>query len=256
MMSMKSNERRAFTLVELLVVMAIIGVLAGFIFPAMRKAKERAKMTQCANNLIQLSRAVDLFRAEHDDDPRYEDGFPHWLSNLYPSYIDSWETYICPADYCTEGPSSKYSEHPGADGSRPWWDPEDVKFHAADDTKYCTYSNLKDYPRNSELSRESSSGVKPIDYCSYLYLFCPASCPLSGHQGYSWRRAMFREMNKETGSGGRTVRGRVPLVSCFWHQKREAGTSRYGRRQKGVINVAAGEKNAYYTGATGERWWK
>ena len=130
-------RRRAFTLVEILMVMAILGLLASLLFPVFAQARAAAKGARCLSNLHQIGLGTDLYT--DDVDGYYplavvsEDHFlMGWrpdedeavsvyallptapvLRNIMRPYLWSDEVWRCPAD---EFPQQQLARF--ADGTR------------------------------------------------------------------------------------------------------------------------------------------
>lgn len=67
------SRRIAFTLIEVLVVLAIISVLAALLFPVVARGKRAAHKTTCTSNLRQIGLAVHLYEEDYDDQMPYID---------------------------------------------------------------------------------------------------------------------------------------------------------------------------------------
>lgn len=91
-------ERSRFTLVELLVVIAVIAVLLSLLMPALKGAMEKCTALKCAGNLKQVGIALCMYVSDHDGvspvicvNPKIDDTY-HWFGNpgIWP-YLSSKE---------------------------------------------------------------------------------------------------------------------------------------------------------------------
>src|SRR5437868_13081551 len=65
MKSLAPTDENGFTLIELLIVISIIVILMGLLFPAFKGVQDQAKRTQAKNDLTQIVTAVNAFYTEY-----------------------------------------------------------------------------------------------------------------------------------------------------------------------------------------------
>jgi prepilin-type N-terminal cleavage/methylation domain-containing protein len=197
--------RRAFTLVELLIVIAILALLMGLLMPAVARARAKARQTKCENNLRQLSLALIMYQGDHRGQ------LPDWLSNLFPDYVpyERQSILVCPSD--TSG---------GADGSKPSAGRTDN--HPVSENQY---AETDDIAGNTHTNRNLA-----ITHCSYMYEFTAAECtwlswqtalgnPPGASTDWSWAQVNMYQLRHGDNANGFTPYDTTlfPMVRCYNH---------------------------------------
>jgi prepilin-type N-terminal cleavage/methylation domain-containing protein/prepilin-type processing-associated H-X9-DG protein len=108
MMRKLFKGRAGFTLVELLVVIAVIAILAAILFPVFSIAREKARQTGCVSNLKQISTGVQMYLQDYDGTYPLNDwpgGRPNpiqtldytpYYMKLHP-YVKNYQLFVCPS---------------------------------------------------------------------------------------------------------------------------------------------------------------
>jgi len=150
-MNANFKDSRGFTLVELLVVVAIIAILMAILLPAVRTAREKAKLAVCWNNLDQLGNVFHLWANEHDE------GWPNMSSiftnggslagdpkeGLFYPYHKNVGIYDCPSSLMPPGQDAYSYSYPVR--LLPW----------GDKPRPTTFFGFKDHARQVILLEEN-----------------------------------------------------------------------------------------------------
>jgi prepilin-type N-terminal cleavage/methylation domain-containing protein/prepilin-type processing-associated H-X9-DG protein len=99
--------RAGFTLVELLVVIAVIAILAAILYPVLAMAREAARRTSCLSNLRQIGTSIQVYMQDYDGTYPTNPGAPSGSNpesqNIYPFFVKlfpyhrNYQLFICPS---------------------------------------------------------------------------------------------------------------------------------------------------------------
>jgi prepilin-type N-terminal cleavage/methylation domain-containing protein/prepilin-type processing-associated H-X9-DG protein len=143
--NVRKSQQGGFTIVELLVVIAVISVLAGMLLPVLENATEAAKTIACANNQKQCMTSTNMYVNDHNG----------WFLRYF------WRSGSTDATWGT----SQWENGYGDDKSVylcPSYPPED----SANYSKYRTFGHFGNQP--SEVERRKSTGTS-IDHFELPY---------------------------------------------------------------------------------------
>ena len=233
---MKNRRRRPFefTLIELLIVIAIIAILAAMLLPALSKAREKARTIACLGNLRQIARGVVIYCGD----------FNEWLpenntgtdsAGNYHTYADKISMYVMGKDLSKAGNLV----------DKIWWCPEILQLTSSITVNRAWVS----YPWRNDLAYGMSLGL----YSRYSWYkdengSYGVQHKLNRMRGSPSQRILFAEGQATSASADQWKLGHMAVYNGYV-RGRHGGNQ--ADRTRGISNTA------YCDGSTrGEHAWK
>ena len=108
-MNLRMRQLRGFTLLELLVCLAIGSVLIGLVVPAVQKVRDTANRIQCAAHLQQIGLALHHYHDQHGSFPPGLDNMPWYTAagakRTQKYWMLSWMTRLLPRPWMPHTPN-------------------------------------------------------------------------------------------------------------------------------------------------------
>lgn len=228
-----------FTLIEIMVVIAIIGILAAIALPVISAGRKKAREDQCMSNLSQIWLALQNYDEHNEGEYNYPDRLTYLFDKQYVerSYLGDPRLFLCPNDHTN-----------GRDGGKPDINPASGR------------SLTNQYPETDEGPDIAATYLPDEDrsrqsWLSYLFEFSGAPCDwwedvleTKDKDDYSWREVKIAQLQHGDAYSRRFGVHRYPetafpLLRCFWHQQDLQKT-----KEENVFNLALGDRNFFRSG--------
>ena len=116
------GKRNAFTLIELLIVVAIIAILAAIAVPNFLEAQMRSKVARVKADMRSISLGVESYRIDHTSYPLDSEDWEHNTeATAYPDWDWVLQVITSPVAYMTSIPSDPFVNASLAEGIHTWY---------------------------------------------------------------------------------------------------------------------------------------